>query len=220
VQVQLQANALVTLEAFKDWFDLGEEETTRDDTLRLLINSASDEIERYCRRTIKRGAVVNEAHDGGSRAIYLRRPPIDLAQAITVSIYDGVFTTALGSDSFVVNAETGLLVLRSVVGLPAIYRPRYGDEGAFPEGDMNVLASYTGGYTTVPSSVQLACNIAVAGGYYETRRDPNVATESAGSSSKTVAAVAILPPRSRAILSSYVQPTVRRATGGAAAMGF
>lgn len=177
----LQANGLVNVPGFKDWFGLPPEHADADDAIELLIDAASDEIESFCRRVFRREALVDEASDGaGAPYLYVSRPPILLAAGVTVKIQNGSAITVDAADLAVYDT-LGKVVLKSSV-------LEYGRRRAlsvFPAGERNILVTYTGGYLPIPAPVQLACHLAIAANWHLRKSDPSVETESAGSSSRT-----------------------------------
>lgn len=81
----------------------------------------------------------------------------------------------------------------------------------WPVGINNFRVQYTAGYSTVPEAVQEACALWVAAAYYQTLRDPGLASQTvAGAVSQAwgVPDPMSPPPRVRALLAPYRRHTV------------
>lgn len=168
----LNDNALCDVSLFEKWLDAG---PIDDPEKRLIaeihINTASNAIERFCRRQFKRATLTDEAYDGNDSAmIRVRRPPLVALTAIKIVGDAGTTDISASTNSFKWD-DKGYITLVSSVGLvPA----------RFPLGRQNVLLSYTGGYDVTPPEVQLAALYAVAHHWYGSAGDPSARSRSGG----------------------------------------
>src|SRR5213078_4096996 len=81
-----QPDAMIDVVDFKHWHGVGGASTTHDDLIEGFIDTASDEIQRFCRRVFRKATITDEPHDGDdSRTLRLRRPPITSVSAVIVN---------------------------------------------------------------------------------------------------------------------------------------
>jgi uncharacterized phiE125 gp8 family phage protein len=133
----LASNALTTLEAVKAYLKIDASDTTDDTLLEDLINAASNAIENYCKRRFKEQIYTDEEYDGnGIKYLQLKQYPVISVDSVTVD--DTVLTT----DEYKVRKSNGTLI-------------RVGS--VWPKGDINVLVTYTAGYSQIPYDLELAC---------------------------------------------------------------
>lgn len=81
----------------------------------------------------------------------------------------------------------------------------------WPVGINNFRVQYTAGYSTVPEAVQEACALWVAAAYYQTLRDPDLASQTLAGAIRQAWGVPDPmnpPPRVRALLAPYRRHTV------------
>lgn len=111
-----------------------------DASITARLESASAIIESYCNRIFASETVTGEIHDGGSKSIFLRRPPIT---SVTTVVENGV---TLAAADYAIYAQEGRL-LRLSGGWPYqwYWKPR------------GVVVTYVGGYVTIPFDVRLVC---------------------------------------------------------------
>lgn len=180
--------------------------------LEVLIDRASDAIERYCNRVFIHNAAVVEkvVGYGGMRLVVSRTPLLSIA-SIT---YDGA--TIESTNYEIHEAESGEIrflqsLMWTTVRLPIAGRDPYpGEERKLYQ------ATYAGGYTTrattatptLPTDVEEACIIAAVYRYRRTGRDPSVQSERLMSYSVTYAndeetLATGLPPEARGLLSHW-----------------
>jgi len=121
-----------------------------------LITAGSEYIERYCNRVFASAVITDEVHNGyGFNSMFVRNPPITtLTQIEIISAY-----SSTGSDTYDTHEATKFLYDEQTGEInwkPGIW---FGDTtgGVFPKGFQNVMATYTGGYSSVPEAVQLLC---------------------------------------------------------------
>ena len=120
--------------------ELGIADSQEDALLAARAAELQGRFEDHCGRLFDRATVSAEEHNGGARAIYLRRFPVE-SVALVESREGETFT--LDEDFFLYH-DRGVLVVYS---------------GLWPDGFRNLRASYTGGYVaagTTPSAGQSA----------------------------------------------------------------
>lgn len=144
--MSLAANALISVEEFKVYANLGGESIPDLDRVEALINSASQYIERYCeRKFIQPVAAITETFDGSGLG-YQRlanAPIVGTPDTLQSRYYIG--DTWVDSDySFEVDAEKGLLILT--------------DGHIFIKGERNWRVDYQYGYelADVPADLKRA----------------------------------------------------------------
>jgi len=143
--------ALTTLAKAKRFMDIS---GTDDDTLiEELIDSVSAQIEKWCRRKFLSRSFT-EYHDGGGYSyVFVDNPPI----TAVASVYDD-------SDREWTSSDLVSATYYTTDG-------SYADEGRiqlwqgklyFYDGVKNVKVTYTGGYSSVPADVEMACHALVS----------------------------------------------------------
>jgi hypothetical protein len=135
----------------------------RPDAARL-IAAASALAESYCRRPLSIQVDRIEKHDGGAwPEIFLLCTPIVSIDSIVVNGYE--------ITDFVYDTETGRVRRGTGQGSPN-FAPWY------PEGAGNIVATYTGGYLTIPDDIKQAIVAGVVGMAREFDRDATLQSES------------------------------------------
>ena len=131
----LKNNALTTLAAVKSYLKITSD--TDNSLLEDLINASSNAIERYCERTFKEQLFTDEEYDGnGLNGLYLRQYPVKSITSVTVE------GTSLNIIDYKCKKNNGKLIRNN---------------GIWPTGEINILVTYTAGYTEIPSDLELAC---------------------------------------------------------------
>lgn len=187
-------------------------DTSQDAYLEGLINSYTLAFESYTRRKLKSRkymptganlalAEENLTLNGDDRVspteFWLPQWPVTLLSAVTIkdSQLVTVKTLTLASD-VVLDGETGQM--------------RLIDGDTWERGIQNILASFTGGYTTVPQDLVRAFVIQVAWGFYQKDRSrQGMESISSGSETVTYFTGAILP-EVKMILNKYQRVLVGR----------
>jgi len=161
--------ALVTLGEIKDYLDIINND--KDNQLKSLANYASTAIESYCGREFSAVDIIDELHDGGCSAIFVKRIPINSIN--TVQEYDGIqYVPLIGPD-----LQTGELpnvasnanaVIAYVWSEDSGQVSRHVKEGSgnppldlqaptvFKNYARGMKVSYNGGYTTIPNDLKMA----------------------------------------------------------------
>lgn len=151
-------------------------------TITALIPMVQAMAERYCGRVFDQ-ASLDERYDGnGYETIVLRSSPVSVT---SVSIVDNAGnSTTVDSDAYYVDTTRGILYARGVVSDGAFVE--YGDRPAidmapasrWPVGRRNVRVQYSGGYSTIPSDLQMAGILCVCDLAMDRRNNRLLASES------------------------------------------
>lgn len=198
--MELQSNALVTLNDTKSFLRITNSES--DDLLKMLINMATDFIEKRCERTFKQavysGATAELVSGSGENTIQLKNYPVTAISGIEEnSNWDGGTASwvTLDSDEYFVageDFESGII-------------HRTFD---FFTGQGNYRVSYTGGFATVPSDLQYACMMLVAQDFNGSGKSAGIKSESLGDHSITFESVLQEDSRVERIIRLYRRMTV------------
>ena len=156
---------LISLANYKVW--AGISGTGEDTKLTLMLEAASAEIRRWCGRNLTNGfesATRTENYDGtNGPTIQLIEWPITSITSVAERTADGTSTT-LAATTYRVQATTGILSrvdvergrftgYNNVGGIDAVW----GIDPNFIDGFQNIVVVYVGGYSTIPSDLQVAC---------------------------------------------------------------
>jgi uncharacterized phiE125 gp8 family phage protein len=135
--MSLAPNALTTLAEQKEYLKLNNTETTDDGLVEFLINAASSAIENKCKRKFKEQTYTDEEYDGnGFVRLYLQQYPVKSVTSVFID------DTEISADQYKIKKNNGALIRK----------------GSFwPTGDINILVTYTAGYTEIPFDLELAC---------------------------------------------------------------
>jgi len=177
----LPAGTLLSVSEWKQWANLGQDEGL-DDLIEDLILTAEAQVQDYCRRIFKNAVITEEAHDGnGTAIIIVDRPPITSISELKYGNAEPY--TVLESDTYTFYPDSGIVQLLTDASIddPEDYTWLQ----HFPEGERNVLISYTGGPTAAPAPVLLALKMQVSALWYSRGRDPEAITHSVGTATKT-----------------------------------
>ncbi len=145
------STTLATRTGLKLYLGIDASDTSRDDLLDALLAYASERIESHCARAFASAGVTEYLDGPGTTRLVLARRP--------VTVLTGVYEDSdreFGEDTAVPDDELALYPETGVV-------ERIG--AVFPRGTRNVKAVYTGGYSTVPDDVALAC-VKLAAAWY------------------------------------------------------
>jgi hypothetical protein len=179
--MSLSSDALIQVEEWKTWAAVDLDQRT-EELVEGFIVAAQELIEEYCRRQFKNEVIVGETHDGrGTTFITVKRPPIVSIQELKIGVAAPFVT--LSTSEYTYYADSGII---QIISRPSLIPPFYWTLAAkiFPEGENNVSVSYTGGPTSVPESVKLACKMQVVNFWVNRSRDPMVMSEAISSKSR------------------------------------
>lgn len=115
---ELNDNALITLEELKLYLDKSAD-TDDDPFFELLINNASDFIDRYCGRILKSATYTHERYDGSERKIFLEHWPVsDVVQVCSgkADVVSVKYTSATAYNAYMKVTTTGVIL--TVDGTP------------------------------------------------------------------------------------------------------
>ena len=114
---ELDSNALIELEEFKMYIDYND--TDKDEFFELLINNASDFLDRYCGRVLKSTAYTHERYDGSERKIFLKHWPVtDVVQVCSgkLDVVRIKYTSTTAYNAYAKVTATGVIL--TVDGTP------------------------------------------------------------------------------------------------------
>lgn len=179
--VALSSEAWVTVAEFKEYLrDLDPDDRADDDFIRRILNSVTAAIQRFCRRKFSAASVVDEPHDGnGSRLLRLDRPPINSITKLVVKSDSYTYELVADRDYVFTSMDTAAMVhLKPHSGTQVLI-------DCFPVGRANVLATYNGGFASIPDDVKLATLIAAMSEWPGRGRDPRGRERSGGGFSQS-----------------------------------
>ncbi len=188
---------------------LGISDNSKDALLTLLITAVGKSIETYCGRTFASTVFTNEEYDGGgTKELRLKNYPVTTftklernkaednsddweeidSEDYWVDLNSGIITRSSGFLDFEPTEEEGL------------------SSDSYFWGKSKYRATYTAGFATVPTDIQLAVLISVAD-LYSRGKAPNVKSESLGDHSITFADSSSINNKNvKAILDMYREP--------------
>ncbi len=136
------ANALTTVANVKYVLGIVQTDLTKDDRIQTLVNLLSGRIEDWCGRKFTSQDYTAEKYDGDHEdTLYLKQYPITAVAAVSI---DDIAMSA---------AEL----------VDPLYFQVYSEEGylwcsrGFAARRQGVLVTYTAGYATIPTGLQMAC---------------------------------------------------------------
>lgn len=188
--MSLKPNALTTLSMAKSHLSIGASDVLQDARIELFINAASEKIERYTNRTlVSQGTIAELQHGRRENILLLKQWPVIAVSEVSID-YTAAHTApanvVLASDYTVSDDSNSLLLINST----------------FPVGFNNIKVSYTAGYVTVPSDLELAALWLVEWFYLmRTRGDMGRKTISKGGES--VGVLDAMPPMIAEMLEFY-----------------
>lgn len=135
----LNANALTTLDDLKSYLNITTSD--HDSLLEEIINAVSQFIEDYCHRYFI--SAEREEYYSGDDMKYLSLKAYPITNVDTLQINETTISerTSTSGSGYVIIADKGLIYY----------------SGGFTEGIKNIYVKYTGGYTTIPTDLELAC---------------------------------------------------------------
>jgi hypothetical protein len=196
-----QPNALCTTDDFRTWRRLSGTSAADDGVIASLIDDASDEIQRFCRRVFRQASIVDETIAGdGSRTLRVRRPPITSVSALkivrgavveTIDPANYVIARRASDPDSEVNFNDGRVVLLADV---------------YPVGVRNVLVSYVGGFATIPAPIRQACRELVAVRFSDAGRNLAIVNETSADGFRVERGSDGIPAAIKAKLAPYRLP--------------
>lgn len=164
--------ALCTLAQLKTFLSISV--TTYDDLFNMLIDAASDRIDKLCDRTLEENDYTEYLDGNDLNKINLKHYPINSVTSVTVFNYEVDLTD---DDAFKIYSEQGSIYWLS----------------KFTEGNRNIEVIYNAGYagydqpslTTVPDDLNMLCLELVKTMYDKTKIDGSKSGEKLGDYSYT-----------------------------------
>jgi hypothetical protein len=153
----LNSNAMTTLATAKTYLKIPTLEIGMDSMIELFVNSASDDIERYCQRQFKSQSYTEYHHGRNQNILLLDQYPIISVTELRID-FEAEFTSLDSlipvSDYRIGDSNNTLVLVNGQV---------------FSKGFHNIRVIYTAGFSTIPSSLENACLWIVA--YYNRMRE-------------------------------------------------
>lgn len=153
----LNSNAMTTLATAKTYLKIPTLEVGQDTMIELFINSASDDIERYCQRQFKSQSYTEYHHGRNQNILLFHQYPVVSVSELRID-FQSDFTSSdslIAATDYRIGDDNNTLVL--VNGQ------------VFSKGVNNVRVIYTAGFATIPSSLENACLWIVS--YYNRMRE-------------------------------------------------
>ena len=194
----LDTYALIQLEDVTETMQFEASEIVSESGLFInLINRISARMETYCSRKFKVREYTEYQDGDGSPNVFTNQYPIttvselwDDTEVLFTSINDQI-----SSSDFLIYSEEGNIRL-------------YNDETIFSKGHQNIKIIYSGGYSTIPKDLELACIDWVMTEYRRIKdRTHSYMTKSAGGASSMIDLQAI-PREVKTVLDSYKKPKI------------
>lgn len=140
------ANSLVTLAEAKIHLGIAADVETEDEKINALIDSASNQIERYCRTFFIRRTVSAEPHDGQKKLIFLAKYPV-----VSITTFVDPAANAVPSTDYYLDKPTGKLTHWGRFPRPT------NSEGFTTKWLITYIAGWYDSVETVDADLKLAC---------------------------------------------------------------
>jgi uncharacterized phiE125 gp8 family phage protein len=188
--MSLKPNALTTLAQAKSHLSISPSDTLQDARVELFINAASEKIERYTnRKLVSQGTIAELQHGRRENILLLNQWPIIAISQVSIDS-TGAHTdpaTVLAANSYAISDDFNSLLLVN---------------STFPVGFNNVKISYTAGYVTVPSDLELAV-LWLVEWYYLARTRGDMGRTSISKGGESVGVLDHMPPMIAEMLGYY-----------------
>jgi uncharacterized phiE125 gp8 family phage protein len=188
--MSLKPNALTTLATAKSHLSISPSDALQDVRLELLINAASEKIERYTNRIlVSQGTIAELQHGRRENILLLKQWPIIAISAVSVD-YTAVHTApanVLAASDYAISDDLNSVLLINQT---------------FPVGFNNIKITYTAGYVTVPSDLELAC-LWLVEWYYLMRTRGDMGRTTASKGGESVGVLDHMPPMISEMLEYY-----------------
>ena len=146
------ANLIDNTSALLQPLDYSNRSTDEQAYINALITVASEAIEHECNRTFISTVYTNEVHSGsGQNSIFVFNPPII---SLTSVIYVRDTNTTIAASDLAYDVNTGEIRWKLS---PQDVSATNTFGKVFTEGFRNFLINYTGGYASVPATIQMLC---------------------------------------------------------------
>jgi hypothetical protein len=177
-----------------------------------LISDVGSMAEDYCGRVFDQASVDERVDGNGAHSVVLRSPPVE---SLTLSRFDGNTETTYAATDYYLDEDAGVVhLLDSSSGFRAgtdehteqtrdAPRPVRRKSPRFPDGVRNVRAQYTGGFATIPGSLELAATQMVAALFLDRFNNPMLTSDQMQGRTKQRAAG---PAAVRQMVAEYFRP--------------
>jgi uncharacterized phiE125 gp8 family phage protein len=183
----LNSNALTTVAVCKAQLDIPTGDTSVDALLERYINSASEQIERYCCRKFKSSSYTETRDGSRSNELMLKNFPVT---AISSVKHDP--ERAFG-------ASTELAATAYALIEPNTLRRH---SGTWAQGSQVLQITYTAGFSTIPADLEDACIMLVELRYAK-KSDRSLGRTSSGKQGESISYTEGWPKEVTDILDSY-----------------
>lgn len=186
----VKANALTTLAQAKSHLSISPSDSLQDARIEMFINAASEKIERYTNRLlVSQGNIAELQHGRRENIILLKQWPIIAVSQVSID------STAAHTDPATILAATSYTVSDDLNSLLLV-------NSTFPVGFNNVKITYTAGYVTVPSDLELA-SLWLVEWYYLMRTRGDMGRTTASKSGESVGVLEKMPTMIAEMLEFY-----------------
>jgi len=183
----LNSNALTTIAACKLQLDIPTSDTSVDALLERYINSASEQIERYCCRKFKASSYT-EIRDGSrSNEMLLKNYPVTAISGVYIDA-----ARAFGVDTQLASTEYAIIE-------PNVLRRHSYSFGSVSQ---SIKIVYTSGYATIPADLEDACIMLVELRYAK-KSDRSLGRNSTGKQGESISYTEGWPQEVTSILDGY-----------------
>jgi len=188
--MSLKANALTTLAQAKSHLSISPSDSLQDARIEMFINAASEKIERYTNRLlVSQGTIEELQHGRRENILLLKHWPIIAVSEISID-YTAAHTAPanvlVATDYTISDDLNSVLLINST----------------FPVGFNNVKISYTAGYVTIPSDLELAC-LWLVEWYYLSRTRGDMGRTTISKGGESVGVLDSMPPMIAEMLEFY-----------------
>lgn len=183
----LNANALTTLAKAKAHCGVLPNQTVSDTKLEMFINAASAEIETYCDRKFVSQTETEYLHGRNQNMVIPKQWPITAITGLWVDgeRQFGSGTEISNTEYFIEDDDTSILYTRR-----------------FPHGYRNIKLTYTYGYTSIPSNLELAC-LWLVEWYYRHNDAHMMGRSSTSKGDENTAILTDMPPMIQRMLNGF-----------------
>lgn len=145
---------IITTAEYKAW--IGDSSSAYDTIIDIAVSACQADLETLCGRAFDEATYTDQAYSGnGEPNLWLRNYPVTAVSAVKTLSSDGTTSTLAASDYRLVDSE----YLHRISSSDFAWNyPTIGSRGpCWPEGDGNILVTYTGGYadTEAPDNLKL-----------------------------------------------------------------
>lgn len=187
----LDTYALTTVGACKEHLNIKDTDTSQDNIITRMINSASEMIEIFLDRKVKQRSFTEYFDGRGNDRILLRQWPV----VKPTEVWDdpgGLFTTPsnkLPTDQYDIEGDPG-------IGIQLL------NGRQFSKGSRNIKVIYQGGYSTIPYVIHEAAILFVEY-MYDMRADRRIGVQTKGKNQESTTFLGDLPDFVKNMIEPY-----------------